>query len=211
MKIILSIMLLVLGYWFSIHAQTNSLTKLDSLPTAKGKFAVNGLKTGRWVYFQSNGFKAKEGRYLPRIVKDSVWVIDAETFAEVAEIFYEEQKVGKWKYYTETGTLKWLTQYSKKIGKKKSITYSDNGLAFYERRKKDHFAERRDYHDNGKNHWVVYYNKLGKITGRFRKWDEDGKLIEKGRYRNGEEIGKWKIWNDKEGCYQVKVFSRHSN
>jgi antitoxin component YwqK of YwqJK toxin-antitoxin module len=186
------------------NGQSVCLPSSDSLIPPKGKFASNGLRKGKWVFYRSNGFISAQGRYLPRIVKDSAWVIDVETFEEVAYVFYEEQKVGKWRTYIDEGKLLWLTVYSKRIGKKKSITYSDNGLAFYERRRKDHFVVRKDYHENGKIHWVVHYNKMGKINGRYRKWDEDGKLIEKGRYRNGEKVGIWKSWKDKGAVCKVR-------
>lgn len=189
---------------FAVKGQTTTEPPSDSLRPPVGKFASNGLKTGKWIYYQSNGFISAQGRYLPRIVKDSAWVIDVETYEEVAYVFYEEQKVGKWRTYIDEGKLMWLTVYSKRIGKKKSITYSDNGLAFYERRKKDHYVVRKDYHENGNIHWIAHYNKKGNINGRYRKWDEDGKLIEKGRYRNDEKVGMWKSWKDKGAVCKVK-------
>ncbi len=208
MKRIASFAILVLGLCFFIQAQTNYVTNLESLPTARGKFAPNGLKKGYWIYYQSSGLKAKEGRYLPRIVKDSVWYIDVETFMEVADTFYEEQKIGKWKYFNEKEELRSVTVYSKKTGEKKSICYSEHGLASFEKRKKNHYAVRKSYYENGNREWVANYNKDNTINGRFREWNEEGRLLEKGRYENGEKIGKWKIWNAKEGNYQIRVFPK---
>lgn len=52
------------------------------------------------------------------------------------------------------------------------------------------------YHDNGEIRQTGYYNREGKLQGKWESFDDKGNKTAVAQYENGKKVGKWFFWND---------------
>ncbi len=133
------------------------------------------------VYFHDNGKKASEGKYTASKKRDGLWIYYNERKIKVAAENYSNGKLNGTSYtYYENGKIAEEINYTNDVLNGPWIQNLPSGT----RRLDTHYVD-------------------GKIDGRYRYWDNDGYLSVDGTYRNGVQVGDWKIY---EGNGSTKFF-----
>lgn len=138
----------------------------------KPKSAVtysNGAKTGVATYFYENGNKESTG-WLNEAKKNRSWTyFNQDGTMKSKKGYYNDAISGEVVLYHPSNIVK--EKYTEKNGKKSGV---------YELNDKD-----------GKPIIQANYNESGQLTGAYTRYDDKGKVIEKGEYQDGKKTGKW--------------------
>jgi len=102
---------------------------------------------------------------------------------------------GKWKLYTETGSLDQLILYNNGEAIKLTTFYPNGNAKRVQKYHEGKMIYKTDYYDNGgKKREIGYAN--DKATGITKSYYNNGKLNAIGSYLNGELNGEWKHFHD---------------
>lgn len=129
----------------------------------------NGKQNGVCTYFHENGQKKSAG-WLTDGKKNKNWL----TFAEDGSI------KTKTAYYNDEVNGEVVIYHSKDVIKEKY--FEKNGVKYGAYVLND---------PEGKPQIVANYNEAGALDGAYEKYDDSGKLVEKGMYISGKKSGKW--------------------
>lgn len=120
-----------------------------------------------------------------RIMEEYHWNVDLTLASSVSYNYHDNVKVGQWKTYYSNGYLK------------------------------DEFQTHDDImHGLARSYCPIPGNKLqmkgkykeGNLNGQIKKWDQNGKLINKINYKDGIEDGDFEFWSETQGHYVLGFY-----
>ena len=170
----------------------------------KGRF-YNGEPVGEFIYYHKNKQIERRLFYHPNSPKVSCVSYYTNGRKSSEGVFINKERDGKWLYYNTNGHLISEENYvnGKKHGKFKIFTGKDEILIKEETWNNNVLdGEYNTYYITGVPRIKMFYVK-GKMHGDFENYYEDGKLWNRGQYKDDFRNGTWIAYN-REGN-EIKV------
>lgn len=158
---------------------------------------------GIYLNYYKNGNVSLKGEYdYFRNTKKGDWIEYYEDGAIKKTEFYNSKGVleSQSKEYYENGNLKEIGDHDYVTGSKdgKWVSFYENGdtLSISYFRKGKQVGQHTEFFENGQKKISCEYDFSGNLHGLYHEIDENGEILQKGNYEEGEKTGKWFIRND---------------
>ena len=157
----------------------------------------DGLEVGTFNYYYPNGTLrirnvfTKPGRYCSHEAFDEQGHLLARGY------YNQKNRDSIWNYYNESGRLVKTAGYKMGIKQGAHIIYTSKGDTAEITHWNDNHREGRWWKRIGEKGYITGHFKNGGLEGVLTEYDDEGRLIRKGNYKNGLKNGSYQYFDNK--------------
>ena len=150
---------------------------------------VDGLETGTFTYFYADGTVRMRNTYSVPGKVCSHEVYDPKGHLLAKGEYYQKNRNGRWEFYNEKGRLVKITHYRMGVRHGLQATFTSSGDTAEVCVWDDNHRHGRWWKRIGKSGFVTTSYNHGILDGKMVEYDNDGRLVRDGVYKNGDRDG----------------------